>query len=88
MSIDVEVERAVGWPRLWDFMQDHAWAQSALMASETWVSNYVSTPCLVCMPSVQGGRTLQETQSLIQLFVFSGYFILKLHFNTNCIPLQ
>ena len=33
---------------------------SALMAS---VSNYVSTPCLVCMPSVQGGWTLQETLS-------------------------
>ena len=34
MSTVVEVERAIGWPRLWDL----AWtmAQSALMASEIW----------------------------------------------------
>ena len=47
------VERVVGWPKLWDLALDHG-PKYINGLKKLGGSDYISTSCSDCMPSVQG----------------------------------
>ena len=52
MFIVIEVERQIGWPRLWDFALDHGPRCIDDLRNLVRVISYLPTSCLVCMPTV------------------------------------